>query len=474
MTKEELDKITQMPNVAIIAPAGHGKTEMIVDIVKHSTGKKLLLTHTNAGVNAIDKRLQNRSIPKEKYTVTTIAAFCIKWCVSYNNTGCFDKVLSPLNGKEESTAYYSQLYRGAKKIFQNDWAGSVLKATYTGIVVDEYQDCIQPQHEIMLAMNKYLPIVVLGDPMQGIFSFDGELVDWNHLEFPIVKVSTQPWRWENSNPELGQYLISVREQLLPTLSKHCCTIQIVPGNKSVEIISPIIFTGYSHLRALSQFSSVVYITQWPKQQLDFCVRMSGIFQYDEKQDCSELFYYSKLFDTKSGSELALMIIEFASKCSTGVKKELKSYITKLSANSFDFSRIKKYPDFRDILVKEAPDITQEAILKMLMWFFANPVFKRYRSELFSEMIRSVKYSIAHQTSIFNAANHIRKDLRLQKNYTGFKFLSSRTLLSKGLEFDCAIIDMSTPLSARDFYVAMTRAKKKIYIISNTNTFTFES
>ena len=45
MTKEELDKITQMPNVAIIAPAGHGKTEMIVDIVKHSTGKKLLLTH---------------------------------------------------------------------------------------------------------------------------------------------------------------------------------------------------------------------------------------------------------------------------------------------------------------------------------------------------------------------------------------------------------------------------------------------
>ena len=53
-------------------------------------------------------------------------------------------------------------------------------------------------------------------------------------------------------------------------------------------------------------------------------------------------------------------------------------------------------------------------------------------------------------------------------------MSSRTLLAKGLEFDCAIIDMSTPLSARDFYVAMTRAKKKIYIIFNTNTFTFES
>ena len=51
----------------------------------------------------------------------------------------------------------------------------------------------------------------------------------------------------------------------------------------------------------------------------------------------------------------------------------------------------------------------------------------------------------------------------------FKFLSSRTLLSKGLEFDCVIIDMTNPLSAKDFYVAMTRAMKKIYIISNRSS-----
>lgn len=94
MTEAELDKIMQMSSAAIIAPAGHGKTEMIADIVERSTGKQLLLTHTNAGVDAIEKRLQKRKISKEKYTVTTIAAFCIKWCVSYNNTGNFDKTLS--------------------------------------------------------------------------------------------------------------------------------------------------------------------------------------------------------------------------------------------------------------------------------------------------------------------------------------------------------------------------------------------
>ena len=75
---------------------------------------------------------------------------------------------------------------------------------------------------------------------------------------------------------------------------------------------------------------------------------------------------------------------------------------------------------------------------------------------------------------FDASNKLRKDVSLQKRYSNFKYLSSRTLLSKGLEFDCVIIDMTTPLSAKDFYVAMTRAMKKIYIISKSSKFTFDN
>ena len=473
MTETELNEIMKMPSAAVIAPAGHGKTEMIAEIVKFAVGKQLLLTHTNAGVDAIEKRLQRHNISKEKYTVTTIAAFCIKWCMSYDNTGCFDKSLSPLNGKKESTAYYAQLYRGAKRIFDTAWAGTVLKATYTGIVVDEYQDCIQEQHEIVLAMNKHLPVRVLGDPMQGIFAFAGPLVDWSNLEFPVVNVATRPWRWSKSNPDLGDYLMSVREELLPILVNRTCKICISPQNRHVQIIDPSLFTGYSHLKELSRFSSVVYLTQWPKQQLDFCARMPGIFQYDEKQDCDELFSFAEQFDTKHGSELAVAAIEFAAVCSTGVKTELKSYITNLKADSFNFSRIKKHTDFRDILTESAPNLTKETVFKMLEWFSANEDIKQYRSELLAEMIRSIKYATDHGMTVFEAANHIRKDASLQKRYTGFKFLSSRTLLSKGLEFDCVIIDMRTPLSAKDFYVAMTRAMKKIYIISETNTFVFK-
>ena len=105
--------------------------------------------------------------------------------------------------------------------------------------------------------------------------------------------------------------MTVRDNLLPILSKQSCKVQIAPKNENVEIIAPAAFTGYSHLKELSQYSSVVYITKWPRQQLNFCSRMPGIFQYDEKQDCDELFKYAEQFDMKVGADLALEVIKFA-------------------------------------------------------------------------------------------------------------------------------------------------------------------
>jgi len=40
----------------VIAPAGFGKTYLVVESVKHSDNRQLILTHTYAGVNAIKKK----------------------------------------------------------------------------------------------------------------------------------------------------------------------------------------------------------------------------------------------------------------------------------------------------------------------------------------------------------------------------------------------------------------------------------
>lgn len=78
--------------------------------------------------------------------------------------------------------------------------------------------------------------------------------------------------------------------------------------------------------------------------------------------------------------------------------------------------------------------------------------------------------------ITQAAQEIRMIPGNQSKYAGFKWLASRTLLSKGLEFDCVIIDLSkvnhkenSRYSSTEMYVAMTRAMKAVYFITDQDS-----
>lgn len=153
MTEQEWEMLISTNTAAVIAPAGHGKTEMLAEIVERSSGKLLLLTHTNAGVDAIKKRMNKKNIPTSRYNVETIASFCIKWCNSYCSISNIDKSLSPLV-KKQANAYYAQFYSGAKTLFSKNWVGAVLKATYSRVIVDEYQDCTLEHHSSIIFVYK--------------------------------------------------------------------------------------------------------------------------------------------------------------------------------------------------------------------------------------------------------------------------------------------------------------------------------
>ena len=57
----------------------------------------------------------------------------------------------------------------------------------------------------------------------------------------------------------------------------------------------------------------------------------------------------------------------------------------------------------------------------------------------------------------------------QSRYAGFKRLSSRTVLSKGLEFECVAINLEERFTATEMYVAMTRAMKTIIFITDQDS-----
>ena len=468
MSPDKIAIIKSKRNAAIVAAAGHGKTEMIVDLVEAYDTKVLLVTHTNAGVEALIKRLKKRGIDSKKYSITTIAGFCIRWCLAYPQTAGI-RDISVTDDK-----YYSMQYKGAVAIFQNVWARNVLQRTYSCVIVDEYQDCILLQHHIFVEINKTVPVIVFGDPLQAIFGWAGHLVSWKDLCFERVSVDTYPWRWKKTNPALGEYLKKIRPFLETGLEGENITIQI----KSVPECIQVIPTSYKHnsklISMVQDYEDAVYITKLPKDQEAFSRRTGGIFQNDEAQSLKVLFNKASDFDKRDGHISVDNLFSFLELCATGIKDELGSYLRNIQKGNYNFDRIKKHPEF-GILIKAVYDErSNESIIAVLDWVKKEGAFKLHRKELFSEMRRSLICASEKNITILEAAQRIRTIPGLQRKYPKFKMLSSRTVLSKGLEFDCVIVDLENGMSVTDYYVALTRAKKQIILISDKITVTLET
>ena len=122
MKAEEIALIQSKHNAAIIAPAGHGKTEMITEIVDKLPGKKLVLTHTNAGVGALQQRMKRKCVSKDKYYLSTISSFCMKWCDAYPKTANYNPVIKMTDSK-----FYPMVHAGTVRIFKNEWARKVIE-----------------------------------------------------------------------------------------------------------------------------------------------------------------------------------------------------------------------------------------------------------------------------------------------------------------------------------------------------------
>ncbi len=444
--------------VAIIAPAGHGKTEAICNMVAEATGPQLVLTHTHAGVNALRRRMQGKGISRAKYSISTIASFCQRWCESYPVTGEFDTQLTP---QHDNTAYFEQLYAAAAKILTTNWARKVLSHSYAGLFVDEYQDCTVEQHRVILATSPCFPVRILGDPMQGIFGWAGSLVDMRTIEFPKEYPLPYPWRWKNTDPALGEWIKHIREQLEPTLDGKTVTVDLRHRPSSV-----VIFSGYKALPRgfLKSGHSAVYLGPYEAFQKRFALTNSWRFSFHETQECKDLRMFGRSLDSLCSFELADYLLKFTKDCTS--KDVFKTYREKIQRRDRGFSRMRKYSEATRILseIINAKKNSGDVALEWLRFVETVNETTIYRPELWAEATRTIRYAKEKNISYEEAAVTIRNQPYLRKNYR-YRCLASRTVLAKGLEFDVSIVDMRHKgiMKARDFYVAISRAKKKIVI-----------
>ena len=200
-------------------PAGTGKTHLLAAVVTELTAlapgdeppknQALVLTHTNAGVHAIRKRLDDFGAGKA-VRVSTITSFAFELARAYPQLGGLEVPEVP---NWENSASYIE---AATRVSGSRHVRRVLEASFTHLLVDEYQDCTESQHEFVLRLTDAIPAVgVFGDQLQAIFGFADPLVSWTTVEtaFPKFDVNWIPWRWKGHNEALGRWLVQVRDLL---------------------------------------------------------------------------------------------------------------------------------------------------------------------------------------------------------------------------------------------------------------------
>lgn len=152
----------------IVAPAGCGKTHLIADTLNISQPKPyLVLTHTTAGVAALKQRLKRQAVPPKNYVVTTLDGWALRLAK-------FFPTLCPISATpEQPKLFYPELRRAVIALLNSGQISDIIFASYSRLLVDEYQDCDLSQHLMVEALSNMLPTVVFGDPMQCIFNFRG-------------------------------------------------------------------------------------------------------------------------------------------------------------------------------------------------------------------------------------------------------------------------------------------------------------
>jgi len=459
---EPAERLAQADRVFIIAPAGFGKTYQIAKALTYCTdGKQLILTHTHAGVRSIREKLKKMGVSTKKYEIDTITGWSLRLVTAF-------PVLSNLKEFSPSGDGWTSVYSSATLLMKNSSLKKIIRATYKGIFVDEYQDCTLQQHLLIISLANLLPCRILGDPLQGIFGFqkNDRLVDWNIDVLPsfaqLEELKT-PWRWNNANNiPLGASLIQLRNALENSLPFNLNCPPIIWSLKSQQNQ-----LYYSKCLAGKKLENVVAIHAVENQCNAFAKQLKGSYSVMEAIDCKDLKKAAEEFEVSKGCSRALCIIDFASKCMTQVTTALRSASTHWEKGKLPVVNEKiNYPELINALNLVVTNDNLSFVVDVLPLFRLIKDSYLYRRELWYEMLRTIRaYVRGGFDSLQDTAWNIRNITREQGRQIDYRVIS-RTLLVKGLEFDHAIVLDADNLDKKNLYVAMTRGVKSLTVLSS--------
>ncbi len=462
MPSEEAQLLADSTRGFVVAPAGCGKTFLLAEAVSISRGRQLILTHTHAGVRAIRGHLVRRGVPPAKYGVITVDGLALRYATSY-------PILSGWTTAIPTGSDWKELRSHALAVFKRMAIHGVLVASYDGVFVDEYQDCTLSQHELIECLAEFMPVRVVGDPLQSIFaSFENDdFCSWSNVEATFSRVGelSTPHRWLNHNEPLGQWLLRVRANLIAgkEVNLQDAPIQYLPTTPLRDDARRNACYGLKPKKG----ETAIVLRKWGNECHYLARSLGGRYRSLETVECEDLLKWSERIQTSTGIQRAIDVLEFAELCIACIPANIKSMGRMIASGKAQNPR---RPDFRRVLhaIKAIGNSSSLELVIELMDAVCGLEDKLViaRRELWREMKRAIKeHQINPSASLQQTAWNIRNQLRQYGGRLERSALGT-PLLVKGLEFDHAVVlDVADHSDAESLYVALTRGSRSLTVLS---------
>jgi len=172
-------------------------------------------------------------------------------------------------------------------------------------------------------MRESLPTVVIGDPLQGLFTFGGnELPDWHNevlTTFPPVEIESVPRRWEKTNPDLGRWLVEIRDPLKQGEPIDLCGAPVawVPADSRQTRVN-------ACFSQPTDDGSVVALGQFRGDIADVAKGLNGSYSIMEELEGRFMLSFADTVDAGDPPTIAQATVAFAIKCASGVANVIDS------------------------------------------------------------------------------------------------------------------------------------------------------
>ncbi len=458
----DYDEFLSHPKSLIISPAGYGKTYALSECIRYSIDKSLILTHTHAGVSSIKAKLKMLLVDSVKFHVETISSFSQKYTKAFY-TG------RDVPEQDSGNDYHDFMLTKARELCSSTLIKEILTNTYSGVFVDEYQDCTKEQHELVMELGSVLPVRVFGDSLQGIFDFNNqELVDFENdlTEFYEAPSLLVPYRWNNvGKDDLGRSLHDIRQSLInrelinlndyaeqidvliaPVLEKYIPRteyfrkINEVRNNKSLLVIYPISANKAPRIKFAKTFKGISSIESLDDR--DFYNVAKACDNLDMTNILLSIRTIAYLIFDKSGLDTWFNDTGFKVKRDPAMK-HLSNNVLQQTSSLGSIHEIGNVLD----LIKQLPEVNCT------------------RQEILTAILSALDIARSSNTSVFDAMKEQRNIIRRQGRAVYGRHIGT-TLLTKGLEFDTVLVlDAHLFTCPKNLYVALTRCCKHLIVVS---------